>query len=217
MTTTKLFHWTRAPWARIPVLILLALPCVGAPPLAAQDSLVPNPGLLDGMEFRMVGPYRGGRVTAVTGIASEPHTFFMGVTGGGVWKTDDAGHHWTPIADEYLTVGNIGAIDVADSDPNVIYVGTGSACIRGNVSVGRGMWKSTDGGERWGFIGLPESGAIGSLVVHPDDPDLVYVAALGHPFGKNPERGIYRSKDGGENWENILFLNDSTGAVSLAF
>jgi len=168
------------------------------------------------MEYRMVGPFRGGRVTAVTGIADQPHVFLMGVTGGGVWKSDDAGHHWTPIADEYLTNGNIGAIDVADSDPNVIFVGTGSACIRGNVSVGRGVWRSEDGGESWSFVGLPESGAIGSLVIHPRDPDLVYVAALGHPFGKNPDRGVYRSSDGGRSWENVLFLNDSTGAVSLS-
>jgi photosystem II stability/assembly factor-like uncharacterized protein len=167
------------------------------------------------MKYRMVGPFRGGRVTAVTGIAEQPHTFFFGGTGGGVWKTDDAGHHWTPIADEYLTAGAVGAIDVADSDANVIYVGTGSACIRGNVSVGRGLWKTTDGGDTWTFIGLPESGAVGSLVVHPHDPDLVYVAALGHPFGKNPERGVYRSPDGGTTWEHVLFLNDSTGAVSL--
>lgn len=175
-----------------------------------------DPALYSGMEYRMVGPFRGGRVTAVTGIPEDPHTFFMGVTGGGVWKTDDAGHHWTPIADEYLNVGNVGAIDVADSDPNVIYVGTGSACIRGNVSVGRGVWRSLDGGDSWDFAGLPESGAIGSLAIHPKDPDLVYVAALGHPFGKNPERGVFRSRDGGASWENVLFLNDSTGAVSLA-
>lgn len=185
-------------------------------PVFAQDNVSVNPSHFSGMNYRMVGPFRGGRVTAVTGIAEDPHTFFMGVTGGGVWKTDDAGHHWTPIADEYLTTGNVGALDVADSDPNVIYVGTGSACIRGNVSVGRGVWKTMDGGDSWTFAGLPESGAIGSLVVHPDDPDLVFVAALGHPFGKNPDRGVYRSKDGGNSWENVLFLNDSTGAVSLA-
>jgi photosystem II stability/assembly factor-like uncharacterized protein len=155
-------------------------------------------------------------VTAVTGIAGQPHVFFQGATGGGVWKTDDAGHQWFPITDGQLPVGNIGAIDVADSDPNVIWAGTGSACIRGNISVGRGVWRSVDGGRRWSFAGLPESGAIGSLVVHPRDPDLAYVAALGHIFGKNPERGVYRTRDGGATWEHVLFLNDSTGAVSLA-
>lgn len=207
------------------VLLLSLLTLVPTPFLQAQANPgqsgaaaqpVVDPSLYAGMEYRMVGPFRGGRVTAVTGIAEEPHTYFHGGTGGGVWKTTDAGHHWTPIADEYLTSGNVGAIDVADSDPNVIYVGTGSACIRGNISVGRGVWKTTNGGGTWAFIGLPESGAIGSLVVHPRDPDRVYVAALGHPFGKNPERGIYRSSDGGDTWEHVLSLNDSTGAVSLA-
>jgi len=198
------------------VLIAALFTVLPSPPLHAQSQPVVDPSLYAGMEYRMVGPFRGGRVTAVTGIAEEPHTFFFGGTGGGVWKTDDAGHHWVPIADDYLTVGNVGAIDVADSDPNVIYVGTGSACIRGNISVGRGVWKTTDGGDTWSFIGLPESGAVGSLTVHPQNPDLVYVAGLGHPFGKNEERGVYRSTDGGDTWENVLFLNDSTGAVSLA-
>ena len=183
---------------------------------AQEENQIVDPSYYEGMRYRMVGPFRGGRVTAVTGIAGQPHTFFMGGTGGGIWKTEDAGHHWVPIADDYLTNGNIGALDVADSDPNVIYAGTGSACIRGNVSVGTGVWKSSDGGRTWESIGLPESGAIGSLVVHPRDPDLLYVAALGHPFGKNLERGVYRSADGGGTWENVLFLNDSTGAVSLA-
>lgn len=172
--------------------------------------------LYHGMRYRMVGPYRGGRSTAVTGIAGRPHTFLMGTTGGGVWRTDDAGNSWTSLTDRYLDVGNIGALDVADTDPNVIYVGTGSACIRGNVSVGRGVWKSTDAGQTWRFVGLRESGAIGALVVHPADPNLVYVAALGHPFGRNPERGVFRSKDGGTTWEKVLYLNDSTGAVALA-
>ncbi len=200
---------------RFLVLVSIFQPFV--PVLRAQEeNQIVDPSFFDGLRYRMVGPFRGGRVTAVTGIAEEPHTFFMGGTGGGIWKTEDAGHHWVPIADDDLTNGNIGALDVADSDPNVIYAGTGSACIRGNVSVGTGVWKSTDGGDTWGFIGLPESGAIGSMAVHPKDPDLVYVAALGHPFGKNRERGVYRSADGGATWENVLFLNDSTGAVSLA-
>ncbi len=197
-------------------LTLLLLPNV-AGPLAGQENLVVAPELYQGMRYRMVGPFRGGRVTAVTGIADQPHTFFFGGTGGGVWMTDDAGHHWFPLADDdELTAGAVGALEVADSDPNVIYVGTGSTCIRGNISVGRGVWGSTDGGDSWNFLGLPESGAIGEVVVHPTDPSTVFVAALGHPFGKNPERGVYRSRNGGESWEQVLFLNDSTGAVSLA-
>ena len=175
-----------------------------------------DPAHYAGMKYRMVGPFRGGRATAVTGIADQPHVFFMGTTGGGVWKTDDAGNHWTNVTDGFLDVGNIGAIDVADSNPDIIYVGTGSAGIRGNASIGRGVWKSTDGGKSWRHVGLPESGAIGKLVVHPTNPDIVYVAALGHPFGRNKERGVYRTRDGGATWEQVLFVNDGTGAVTLS-
>ncbi len=171
--------------------------------------------LFKGMRYRMVGPFRGGRATAVTGVARAPHLFYMGTTGGGVWKTDDAGTHWTPLTDAFLDNGNIGAIDVADSDPNIIYVGTGSASIRGNVSTGTGVWKSTDAGRTWRFIGLREAGAIGKLVVNPANPDEVFVAALGHPFGKNPERGIFRTRDGGAAWQHVLALNDSTGGVAI--
>jgi photosystem II stability/assembly factor-like uncharacterized protein len=183
----------------------------GAAPVPAVD-----PDLYDGMRYRMVGPLRGGRVTAVTGFADDVHSYVQGASGGGVWHTDDAGHHWWPMADDALTAGAVGAVAVADADPTVLYVGTGSVCIRGNVSVGRGAWKSEDRGDTWTFIGLPASGAIGEIVVHPDDPATVYAAALGNPFGPNPERGVYRTKDGGESWENVLFLNDSTGAVALA-
>lgn len=187
-------------------------------PVAALHAQAPavDPAHYAGLKYRMVGPFRGGRATAVTGIAEQPHVFFMGTTGGGVWKTDDAGGHWTNVSDGFLDVGNIGAIDVADSNPDIIYVGTGSAGIRGNSSVGRGVWKSTDGGKSWRHVGLPESGAIGKLVVHPTNPDIVYVAALGHPFGRNKERGVYRTRDGGATWEQVLFLNDGTGAVTLS-
>ena len=193
--------------------LLLLLPAAG---LHAQSPVAVDPALYAGLSYRMVGPFRGGRATAVAGIAEQPNIFFMGTTGGGLWKTDDAGGHWTNVTDGFLNVGNIGAIDVADSDPRIIYVGTGSASIRGNSSVGRGVWKSSDGGATWRHLGLPESGAIGKLVVHPTNPDVVYVAALGHPFGRNPERGVYRTRDGGATWEHVLFLNDGTGAVTLS-
>jgi photosystem II stability/assembly factor-like uncharacterized protein len=198
---------------RVGLALLLLLPVAG---LHAQAPAAVDPALYAGLSYRMVGPFRGGRSTAVTGIAEQPHVFFMGTTGGGVWKTDDAGGHWTNITDGFLDVGNIGAIDVADSDPRIIYVGTGSASIRGNSSVGLGVWKSTDGGKTWRHVGLPESGAIGKLVVHPTNPDIVYVAALGHPFGRNKERGVYRTRDGGATWEHVLFVNDGTGAVTLS-
>lgn len=201
---------------RIAVALLLLFGPSAA--LHAQRAAAPpvDTALYGGMRYRMVGPFRGGRATAVAGVAEQPHVFYMGTTGGGVWRTDDAGGHWTNLTDRFLDVGNIGAIDVADSDPNVIYVGTGSASIRGNSSVGRGVWKSTDAGKTWSYLGLRESGAIGKIAVHPADPDRVYVTALGHPFGRNPERGIYRSRDGGSTWEHVLFLNDSTGAVSIS-
>ncbi|NIR44866.1 MAG: glycosyl hydrolase [Gemmatimonadetes bacterium] len=181
----------------------------------AQQNRVYDTAVYSAMEYRMVGPYRGGRSTAVTGIAEKPFTYFMGSTGGGVWKTTNAGESWENVTDGFFG-GSIGAIDVANSDPNVIYVGTGSACIRGNTSTGRGVYKSTDGGASWTFSGLPEAGQIGDLVVHPTNPDLVYLAALGHPFGNNAERGVFRSRDGGASWEKVLFISDSTGAVSLA-
>lgn len=186
-------------------------------PGAAQSPRNPSDeaSAFDALEWRMIGPYRGGRSTAITGIAEQPHTFFMGTTGGGVWRSDDAGQSWANVSDGYFG-GSIGAIDVADSDHNVIYVGTGSACIRGNASTGHGAYRSTDGGRTWSFVGLPEAGVIGRIVVHPRNPDLVYVAALGHPFGQNRDRGVYRSTDGGASWEQVLYLSDSTGAVDLS-
>ncbi|MFW6089172.1 MAG: WD40/YVTN/BNR-like repeat-containing protein [Gemmatimonadota bacterium] len=198
-----------------------ALAAFAAPtPAAAQQEADPNhvfsPTLYEDLDWRFAGPYRGGRSTAVAGHAEHPHTFFQGAVGGGVWSTNDNGQTWSNICDEFFDVAPVGAVAVAPSDPNVIYVGTGSACIRGNVLIGEGVYKSTDGGKTWRFVGLPEAGQIGSIVVHPRDEDLVYLAALGNPFGKNEERGVYRSEDGGETWENILFANDSTGAVDLA-
>jgi len=168
------------------------------------------------MEFRLIGPFRGGRSTTVTGIPAQPLTFFQGTTGGGVWKTTDAGETWENISDGFFEVASMGAMEVALSDPNVVYAGTGSAGIRGNVMTGKGVYRSTDGGENWSFVGLRDAGLIGRIRVHPQDPDLLYVAALGHPFGKNEERGVFRSRDGGGSWEKVLFLSDSVGAVDLA-
>jgi len=200
-----------------PALAVVAISCiVGAPASSQSLSAGVDPALYEGMRYRMVGPLRGGRVTAVTGFRDDLHAYLQGASGGGVWYTDDAGNHWRPTADDALTAGAVGAVAVAEGNPDVIYVGTGSVCIRGNVSVGRGAWKSEDRGVTWTFVGLPATGAIGEIVVHPGDADVVYAAALGNPFGPNPERGVYRSQDGGESWENVLFLNDSTGAVALA-
>ena len=151
--------------------------------LNAQESPAPS-WVLDPLDWRMVGPHRGGRSTAVTGVPGLPHTYYQGTTGGGVWKTEDAGNTWVNRTDGQLPVAAVGAVAVAEADPNVIYVGTGSACIRGNVSTGRGLYRSRDGGDTWSFIGLEDAGQVGDIQVHPRDEDLVYVAALGHAFGR---------------------------------
>ncbi|MBP1602391.1 MAG: hypothetical protein H6Q06_2542, partial [Acidobacteria bacterium] len=175
-----------------------------------------DPALFRGLRYRLVGPFRGGRVTAVAGHRRQPSTFYMGSTGGGVWKTTDSGHSWINLSDGYFETGSIGAIDVSESNPDVLYVGTGSAAIRSNVIVGRGVYKSTDAGRTWSFCGLREAGQIGSVRIHPANQDIVYVAAVGQAFGPNPERGVFRTRDGGKSWQKVLFLNDRTGAVSLA-
>ncbi|MGQ0537986.1 MAG: WD40/YVTN/BNR-like repeat-containing protein, partial [Gemmatimonadaceae bacterium] len=167
------------------------------------------------LRYRMIGPARGGRVTTVTGVLQEPHTFYMGSTGGGVWKTGDAGQTWVNVSDGQITVGSMGAIDVADSDPNVIYVGTGSDGLRSNVSIGKGVWKSGDAGTTWRHVGLTNTGNIGGVAIHPTDPDIVFVAAIGNPFKAAPERGIYRTRDGGKSWERVLAVSDSTGGVDV--
>ena len=182
----------------------------------AQPAPTIDPVFLDSMKYRSIGPYRGGRVTAVAGVAQQMHTFYMGSTGGGVWRTEDAGQTWRNLTDGQLKSGSIGAIAVAPSDPNVIYVGTGSACPRGNVSAGDGIYRSTDAGKTWTHSGLPEAGQIGKIRVHPQNPDLVYAAVLGHIFGPNPDRGVYRSKDGGKSWERVLFVSDKTGAIDIS-
>lgn len=170
---------------------------------------------LKGLKYRNIGPSRGGRVTAVAGVSAQPFTFYMGATGGGVWKTNDAGTSWKNISDGFFEAGSIGAIASANSDPNVLYVGTGSADPRGNVSAGCGMYKSTDGGESWEHIGLRNAGQIARVVVHPQRPDWVYAAVLGNIFGPSEERGVYRTTDGGENWEKLLFIDNRTGAIDL--
>ncbi len=180
----------------------------------AENQIV-NPKLLDDLAFRSVGFSRGGRSTAVAGVPGQPLVYYFGSTGGGLWKTSDAGHNWENVTDGTLGVGSVGAIEVAPSDANVVYVGTGSACPRGNISVGDGMYRSTDAGKSWRDVGLRQAGQIGEIQVHPSNPDLVYVAALGHIFGPNEERGVYRSKDGGKTWERVFFIDERTGAVDV--
>jgi photosystem II stability/assembly factor-like uncharacterized protein len=172
-------------------------------------------GILDGLTFRNIGPHRGGRVVAVAGHPLNPGTFYFGACAGGVWKTTDAGSTWRNISDGYLTTSAIGAIAVSPSDPSVIYVGTGETAIRGNVSHGDGVYRSTDGGRTWSNIGLAETRHIGRIRIHPDDPDTVYVAALGNAWAPNPDRGVYRTTDGGKTWELVLHKSDRAGAIDL--
>lgn len=171
--------------------------------------------LYKAMSWRSIGPYRGGRVTAVTGVPSQNFTYYFGATGGGVWKSEDGGMSWRNISDGYFKTGSVGAIAVADSDPNVVYVGMGEAPIRGNVSHGDGIYKSTNAGKTWTHLGLSETNQISRIRIHPRNPDLVYAAALGHVYGPNEERGVFRSQDGGKTWEKILFRDSKTGAIDL--
>jgi photosystem II stability/assembly factor-like uncharacterized protein len=171
--------------------------------------------LLHGLHYRMVGPPRGGRVTTVMGVPSQPRTFYMGVASGGVFKTTDAGASWRPITDGKVPLGSTGSIAVAESDPNVIYLGTGSDDIRSNVSTGRGIYKSTDGGDHWTFSGLYDAGQIGAVRIHPTNPNIAWVAAIGNAFKPNSERGVYKTTDGGKTWRKVLFVSDSVGSADV--
>ncbi len=171
---------------------------------------------LSGLEFRTVGPHRGGRVVAVAGHPRDPMVFYFGAAGGGVWKTVDGGTFWECITDGFFTTAAVGAIAIAESDPNVIYVGTGETTIRNDVSHGDGVYKSTDGGKTWSNVGLAGTRHISKIRVHPQNPELVYVAALGHAWGPNEERGLYRSTDGGKTWGRILFRSNRAGAIDLS-
>jgi photosystem II stability/assembly factor-like uncharacterized protein len=182
-------------------------------PLANGDI---TPTLFNSLEWRSIGPYRGGRSVAVVGDPIRSQVFYFGSTGGGVWKTMDGGVYWENISDAFFKRASVGAIAVAPSDPNVLFVGTGETTIRGNVSHGDGVYKSTDGGKTWVHMGLEDTRHIGKIRIHPQNPDLVYVAALGHAHGPNSERGVYRSRDGGKTWERILFVSEDVGSHDLA-
>ncbi len=172
--------------------------------------------LFSGLEYRLIGPWRGGRVTAVHGVPGDQQIYYMGAAGGGVWKSKNAGATWDNISDGQIPVGTIGAIAVAPSDPNVVYVGTGEAPIRGvTTSQGEGLWKSTDAGQTFKFVGLPTAGQIAKIQIHPSNPSLVYVAAQGQIWAPNAERGVYRSSDGGETWQHVLKVNSDTGATDV--
>jgi len=175
-----------------------------------------DPALLKSLEWRCIGPYRGGRVVAVAGDPLHSQVFYFGSTGGGVWKTTDGGIIWENVSDGYFKRASVGALAVAPSDPNVIYVGMGEATIRSNVSHGDGVYRSTDAGKTWTHLGLADTRNIAKVRIHPQNPDLAYVAALGHAHGPNPERGVYRTTDGGKTWERILFRSEKAGAIDVS-
>jgi photosystem II stability/assembly factor-like uncharacterized protein len=183
---------------------------------AAASAAVVDPSLFQDLHWRSVGPFRGGRVLAVTGAPDDPRRFYFGAVNGGVWKTDDAGRTWKPIFDQ-VNVGSIGAIAVAPSTPKTIYVGTGEADMRSDIAQGIGMFRSTDGGASWQAIGLKDTQQIGQILVDPRNSNVVLVAALGHPYGPNEERGVFRSADGGKSWTKTLYKDANTGAIDLAF
>ncbi len=186
-----------------------------AAPRPASPAPAYDPSLFGGVQWRLVGPFRGGRVSSVTGVPGQPRLFYMGACGGGVWRTTDAGARWECVSDSGFGVGSIGAVAVAPSDPNVIYVGTGEETVRGNVSHGDGVYRSTDAGRTWTNVGLADTRQIARVRVHPRDADVAYVAAIGHLYAPNAERGVFRTRDGGRTWKRVLFVNDSTGASEL--
>src|SRR5438105_3752769 len=189
-------------------VLLLLLPCAA---LAASQV---DPQLFSGMKWRQVGPFRGGRVVAVSGVPGDPATWYFGAVAGGVWKSTNAGSTWQPVFDEQK-IASIGAIAVADSDHNIIYVGTGEACPRGNITYGDGVYKSLDAGRTWQHLGLRDTRHIGAIIVDPRNPDVAFVAALGHAFGPNDERGIFRTGDGGKTWQRVLFRDRDSGGIDV--
>ena len=200
----------------LPALLPLLLPAQAAKVAAARSASAASVDttLWQNVSWRLLGPAHSGRMTSVVGSTQRPAEYYVGTTGGGVWKTADSGKTWHPTTDKYFG-GTIGALDIFKPNPDVVWAGGGETAIRGNVSHGDGVWKSADAGKTWSFMGLAETQYVSRIVTHPTDPNIVYVGALGHVFGPNKERGVYRSKDGGKTWQNILFKNDSTGIADL--
>ena len=212
-----MFKTCRASRESAILCLALALTFLAAPVYSQNSAAQPKPAdLIKALQYRSIGPYRGGRSAAVAGVPSQPFVYYYGATGGGVWKTTDGGINWDSVSDgSVFGTGSVGAIAVADSDPNTIYVGMGESPIRGNVSHGDGVYKSIDAGKTWKRVGLEDTRQIPRIRIHPKNPDLVYVAALGHIWGPNEQRGVFRSKDGGKTWDKILSRGNKAGAIDL--
>src|SRR6266852_1600443 len=208
--------WHRVTWLFAFLLIAWPLGITAQINASPKNNETVDPKFFQDLRWRSIGPARAGRVVAVAGVRGEPEVYYFGSVGGGVWKTNDAGRTWNPIFDSQ-PVASIGAIALAPSNPEIIYVGSGEADMRSSISTGNGMYKSNDGGKTWVLIGLADSRQIGRILIDPKDPNKLYVAALGHAYGPNPERGVFRSNDGGKNWQRILFRDENTGAIDLAF
>jgi photosystem II stability/assembly factor-like uncharacterized protein len=196
------------------VLSLLAVQFLLAMAIWAQPA---DPKLLNGYKWRDIGPWRGGRSVAVTGVYGKPNEFYAGFTGGGVWKSTDAGQNWKCVSDGFFKTGSVGAIAVSESNPETVYVGMGETQIRGNISHGDGVYRSDDGGQTWRHLGLASTRYISRVRIHPKNPEIAYVAALGHVYGPHPDRGVYKTTDGGRSWNKVLFVDDRSGAVDLCF
>src|ERR1044072_2207038 len=199
-------------------LLSLCLLCLFVAPLIAQNTAADAyNAIFKTVKWRSIGPFRGGRSVAGTGVVGDPKTYYMGTTGGGLWKTEDMGLSWRNISDGFFKTGSVGAIAVAESDPNVVYVGMGEHAVRGVMTHhGDGVYKSTDAGKTWKRIGLELSQHISRIVIDPRDPNLVLVAAQGVLYSPSQQRGIFKSLDGGATWKNVLFVNDKTGAAELS-
>src|SRR5579885_659567 len=193
------------PSYRLLAAVGLLLATAASPSPAAEP---PGPTFYAGLRWRMIGPFRGGRTVGATGVPGQPNVFYVGVNNGGVWKTTDAGRTWVPIADD-LPTGSVGAVAVAPSNPAVLYVGSGEGLQRPDLSTGDGVYKSTDGGKTWHHVGLRDGQQIAAILVDPRDADRAFVAVLGHPYGPNPERGVYRTTDGGKTWDRVLSRDDN--------
>lgn len=193
-------------------LALAAVPAALPAQRPAAVALVGD-SALNQLRYRFIGP-EGNRVASLSGVPGDPDTWYAGAASGGIFKSSDGGIHWQSVFDDQ-PVSSIGALAVAPSDPNIVWAGTGEPWIRSHISVGWGVYKSTDAGRHWSRMGLENTGRVSRVLIHPTNPDIVYVAALGHAYGPQPERGIYRTMDGGKSWERVLFVNDSTGASDL--